>query len=226
MTTFAERKRQFTRDAIVAAAEELFSQRGYHNTQIMDIVKAVGMSAGTFYKYFKDKRDLFAQITRASFSELRTRIREVRQPVDIWDRDDRIAKLNETFAAYFDYIEGHRQQYLIQLRGSYGVDEEFDDDVWSYYREITQDLAEDIQVWKDLGVVADLNPDTLACAVVGMTLHLGHTYLMGSPFTRAEAIETLTAMSNMMFESYLTEAGRTALQKIKRRHGEVADEQR
>jgi len=59
IASLIEKKRQYTRDMIIEAAEELFSQHGYHNTQIMDIVKAVGMSAGTFYNYFKDKRDLF-----------------------------------------------------------------------------------------------------------------------------------------------------------------------
>ncbi len=211
MLKLTEKKRQYTREAIIEAAEDLFSRHGYHNTQVMDIVKAVGMSAGTFYNYFKDKRDLFAQITRQNFDDLRTQVREVRIPVNIWDRKDRIAKLDETYAAYFDYIDGHRHQYLILLRGSYGVDEEFDDNVWSYYSDITQDLTEDIQGWLDIGVIAKVNPHTLACAVVGMTMHLGHTYLMENKFSRDEAIQMLTFMSNLMFESYLTEAGRKAL---------------
>jgi AcrR family transcriptional regulator len=215
MSTLTEKKRQYTRDAIVGVAEELFSQRGYHNTQVMDIVNAVGMSAGTFYKHFKNKRDLFAQITRKSFSELRVHVREVRLPVNIWDRDDRMAKLGETFAAYFDYIDSNKQQYLILLRGSYGVDEEFDDNVWTYFSKITEDLTEDIQSWIDVGVIAGANPKTLACAVVGMAMHLGHTYLIESLSSRDEAIELLTNMSNLMFESYLTEAGRKAQQKSK-----------
>lgn len=211
MSMISEKKRQYTREAIIQAAEELFSQGGYHNTQVMDIVKAVGMSAGTFYNYFKDKRDLFAQITRQNFHDLRTRVKEVRNPVNIWNQKDRIAKLNETYAAYFDYIDSHRQQYLILLRSSYGVDEEFDDNVWSYYADITQDLTEDIRSWLDMGVIQGVDPHILACAVMGMTMHLGHTYLMENRFPREEAIGMLTSMSNLMFESYLTEAGRKIL---------------
>ncbi|HVN72905.1 MAG TPA: TetR/AcrR family transcriptional regulator [Desulfomonilia bacterium] len=211
MQRLAEKKRKYIREMIIEAAEGLFSQHGYHNTQIMDIVKSVGMSAGTFYNYFRDKRDLFAQITRQNFSNFRTRIKEVRKPVNIWVRSDRIAKLNETFSAYFDYIDMHQQQFLILLRGSFGVDEELDDSVWNYYSDIAEDLAEDIRNWLDIGVIAGVNPHTLAYSVVGMAMHLGHSYLMEKKFTREQAIQTLTTLSNIIFESYLTEAGRKAL---------------
>jgi AcrR family transcriptional regulator len=214
MPNIAEKKKQYIKDMIIEAAEELFSQRGYHNTQIMDIVKAVGMSAGTFYNYFKDKRGLFEHITRQNFGNFRNRIKEVRNPVNIWDRSDRLSKLHETFSAYFDYIDGHQQQFLILLRGSFGVDEKLDDNVWSYYSDIAQDLVEDIRSWLDIGVIEGINPHTLAYSVVGMAMHLGHSYLMEKKFTRQEAIQTLTSLSNIIFESHLTDAGRKALQGL------------
>jgi AcrR family transcriptional regulator len=210
MANLIEKKRQYTRDMIIVAAEELFSQYGYHNTQIMDIVKAVGMSAGTFYNYFKDKRDLFEQLTSRNFEDFRARIKKLREPVNIWDRIDRLAKLDETFTAYFEYIISHRQQFLILLRGSFGIDEELDGNVWRHYSDIAQDLADDIQVWLDIGIISKVNPHTLAYAVVGMAMHLGHSFLMEEKFTREEAIGMLTSLSNTMFESYLSEAGKKA----------------
>jgi AcrR family transcriptional regulator len=215
MPRLIEKKRQYTRDTIIEAAEELFSLRGYHNTQVMDIVKSVGMSAGTFYNYFKDKRDLFAQITKQNFEDFRARIKKVREPVNIWDRKDRIAKLDDTFTEYFDYIDSHRQQFLILLRGSFGVDEELDGNVWKHYSDIAQDLADDAQKWLNIGIIKGVNAHTLAYAVVGMAMHLGHSYLMEEKFTREEATNTLTYLSNTMFESYLTEAGRKALDEQK-----------
>lgn len=214
MSNLIEKKRQYTRDMIIEAAEDLFSRLGYHNTQVMDIVKAVGMSAGTFYNYFKDKRDLFEQITRRNFEDFRDRIRRLREPVNIWDRIDRFAKLDDTFSAYFDYIDSHRHQFLILLRGSFGVDEELDGNVWRHYSDIAQDLADDVQTWLDIGIIEGVNPNALAYAVVGMAMHMGHSYLMEPKFTREEAILTLTSLSNTVFESYLSEAGRKALDEM------------
>jgi AcrR family transcriptional regulator len=53
-TELVERRRaQF-----VAAAIELFGQRGYHATTIRDIAERAKVSIGLVYHYFKDKEDL------------------------------------------------------------------------------------------------------------------------------------------------------------------------
>jgi AcrR family transcriptional regulator len=215
MRVLLEKKKQLIRDMIIEAAEELFSKRGYHNTQVMDIVKAVGMSAGTFYNYFKDKRDLFGQITSQNLEELRYHIRKLREQVNIWDYGDMMDKLNQSYGAYFDYITSHRQQFLMVLRGSFGVDEEMDGTIWKHYSIIAQDLADDIQNWLDMGVIEGVNPITLAYAMVGMTMHLSHSFLMEKKINREEAIATLTNMSHLMFESHMTEVGRKTLEKTK-----------
>ena len=59
--TQAER-RDKTRAKLLAAATELFSQHGYHRTQVMDIVTTAHVSAGTFYRYFDDKQGNFVAI--------------------------------------------------------------------------------------------------------------------------------------------------------------------
>ena len=220
MAKTSEKRREETRDRIIIAACELFSKYGYHNTQVMDIVKAVGMSAGTFYNYFKDKRDLFAQIAHQNLYELRRRIKKLREPVNIWDHGDRVEKLNASYGAYFDYISSHRQQFLM-LRGSLGVDEEMDAIIRKHYSDIAQDLANDIQNWLDIGIIENLNPLPTAYAVVGMTMHLGDSILLEEKFTRDEAIATLTKMSHLMFESHLTELGRKALEETQKNKTEV-----
>jgi len=39
-------------------AEEMFYDHGYHETQISDIVKKIGVAQGTFYYYFKSKEEI------------------------------------------------------------------------------------------------------------------------------------------------------------------------
>lgn len=221
MKAIVEKKKQVIREMIMEAAEDLFSRHGYHNTQVMDIVRTVGMSAGTFYNYFKDKRDLFGQITNKNLEELRFRIKKLREPVNIWDHGDRVDKLNQSYGAYFDYITSHRQQFLMVLRGSFGVDEEMDGTIWKHYSDIANDLAEDIKNWLDIGIIEGVDPITMAYAVVGMTMHLGHSFLMENKFTREEAISTLTTMSHLMFETHMTQAGRKALEEMQKIKAEV-----
>jgi AcrR family transcriptional regulator len=55
------RKQEFVRDALWSAAIDLFSQKGFNETTVEDIVEAAGTSRRTFFRYFESKRDLIAQ---------------------------------------------------------------------------------------------------------------------------------------------------------------------
>jgi AcrR family transcriptional regulator len=50
------------RTQIIEAAYEVFSAKGYTNTGIADIAATLGMGHGTFYRYFKNKRDILDQV--------------------------------------------------------------------------------------------------------------------------------------------------------------------
>lgn len=50
------------RDQILAAAEQLFSERGYHATTIRDIADAAGMQSGSLYAHISSKEDLLFEI--------------------------------------------------------------------------------------------------------------------------------------------------------------------
>jgi AcrR family transcriptional regulator len=48
-----------TRERLVAAAAKLFNRVGYHGTDSNRIAREANYSTGTFYKHFKDKREIF-----------------------------------------------------------------------------------------------------------------------------------------------------------------------
>jgi AcrR family transcriptional regulator len=48
------------RHRLVAAALELFSERGYDDTTVVDIAERAGLTRSTFFRYFPDKADVFA----------------------------------------------------------------------------------------------------------------------------------------------------------------------
>jgi AcrR family transcriptional regulator len=59
---FAQQRAHDTHRALLVAATELFAARGFDDTQTPDIARAAGVSVGTFYRYFADKRQAFLEL--------------------------------------------------------------------------------------------------------------------------------------------------------------------
>jgi AcrR family transcriptional regulator len=75
-----ERKKQRTRQTILTAALELFSERGYANTTLEDIAEAAEVSTGTLFAYFPSKDEILFPEERSFYEQLRDRLE--RRPPD------------------------------------------------------------------------------------------------------------------------------------------------
>lgn len=62
---------------IYRCAKELFSSRGFKDTNVADITKAAGIAAGTFYLYYTSKDSLFMDIYLEENKKLKKRIMEM-----------------------------------------------------------------------------------------------------------------------------------------------------
>src|SRR5438105_935360 len=66
----SQARRQQRRAAILAAALEEFSARGFAAARLDDVAKRAGVAKGTIYLYFRDKQSLFQELVRAMLSPL------------------------------------------------------------------------------------------------------------------------------------------------------------
>jgi AcrR family transcriptional regulator len=57
------------REAITAAAREVFAERGYHGASIRDIAKRAGLSLSALYHWHSSKQDLLAELVRESSND-------------------------------------------------------------------------------------------------------------------------------------------------------------
>lgn len=79
-----------TRSALVAAATDLFAERGFHGTPAELVVRRAGVSSGALYHHFATKRELFRAAFEAVERGLAERVAaaalEARDP---WERLER-----------------------------------------------------------------------------------------------------------------------------------------
>lgn len=58
------------REAILAAALDEFSERGFAAARLDDVAKRAGIAKGTIYLYFRDKETLFQELLRAMLTPI------------------------------------------------------------------------------------------------------------------------------------------------------------
>jgi AcrR family transcriptional regulator len=106
---------QENREKILDMAIQLFSERGYENTKVSDITEALRMGKGTFYVYFKNKRELFMEcIDRLGVAIV---------PKESWDEirkeHDYVRKNMKRGEAFLRAFPGYRG-ILNMVRGAIG----------------------------------------------------------------------------------------------------------
>jgi AcrR family transcriptional regulator len=76
---FRQERSRKSYQALLDAAEELFSAEGYDAVGTPEIAQKAGVSVGTFYRYFDDKHEVYLQIMRrtmaAAYNETIERLR-------------------------------------------------------------------------------------------------------------------------------------------------------
>ena len=63
-------KSDITRERLMEAAHDVFVDKGYHATRVVDIIERTGCGHGTFYDYFKSKDDVLMAILSELMREL------------------------------------------------------------------------------------------------------------------------------------------------------------
>lgn len=71
---FSDKQRERIANSLVATGKELFSQYGLKKTSIADITKAVGISQGSFYSFYRSKEMLFYTVIKAEEEKIRERL--------------------------------------------------------------------------------------------------------------------------------------------------------
>jgi TetR/AcrR family fatty acid metabolism transcriptional regulator len=128
------------RQAILAAAGELFASQGYDETTIAEIARAAGVAVGTVYLYFQSKHDILIDICLALNAEVAKVIQSPailalplqQVPRAVIEAAFRSGREHLRLMAYFQ-VEAQSPGEVLRLRAS---KQEIADSLEAYFRHI------------------------------------------------------------------------------------------
>ena len=127
-----EREKLRHRRQMLAAALELFSEKGFHNVSMHEIAKRAEFAIGTLYKFFKNKEDLY----KALVLEQSDRFHEALTKA-IEEADDEIEKMRNyvrTKGEIFKENSSMIRLYFAETRGaSFNIGAGLDSEIQERY---------------------------------------------------------------------------------------------
>jgi AcrR family transcriptional regulator len=78
-----ERRRQQTREHLLAAAADVFARRGYHESTLEEVAAAAGFTKGAVYSNFDGKDDLFLSLLEHYVAAMFARVRSTLGASDV-----------------------------------------------------------------------------------------------------------------------------------------------
>ncbi|HAA03744.1 MAG TPA: hypothetical protein DCZ69_13860 [Syntrophobacteraceae bacterium] len=100
--------RQSTKEKILEAALDIFSDKGYHVATVDEIAEHAGLGKGTVYRYFANKEALFNELVRIRLEELEHSASEV-----LDSHDDVVVMIIKYLRVYFDFFDQNQRLYRV-----------------------------------------------------------------------------------------------------------------
>ncbi len=135
-----ERERLAQRREMLAAALDLFSDKGYHNVSMHQIAEKAEFAIGTLYRFFKNKEDLYRALIREQSDKFHEALtRAIEEPGDEVEKLRRYVRAkSEVFRATVPTI----RLYFAETHGArFNIMAGVDSEIRERYRQFQQTLA-------------------------------------------------------------------------------------
>jgi AcrR family transcriptional regulator len=158
-----------TRTAILAAAESVFAEHGYHDASIVKITEAAQVAQGTFYLYFESKQQVFVELVR----DLNRRVRHA-----MTERAAQGATRAERerlgFRGYFEFVAEHPALYRIIRQAEIVAP----DILREHYERISRGYVEGLREAMDAGEIGESDPAVLSWILMGIGEIVGARWVL------------------------------------------------
>ena len=174
-------KGELTKIRLLKCAEEAFSEKGYYETQVSDIVKLGRVAKGTIYQYFKNKEDVFTTLLESYVQEWEKAIAVNMRDFggDLAPIHYAISYLHHRLMRTAIYFRENEDRTNIILRISVGVNQAFEQVIRQFEDKVLGIIVHDIKLGQKWGnIPADVNIEMASNAILGATLRLSFYFFV------------------------------------------------
>ena len=157
-------ERQARRAQVLHHAKRIFARKGYHRTNVADIIARAGIARGTFYLYFQNKKDLFEELLEQVVTELTQRVQRLRVGPG---QDHPVDQLRANLNRVLDYVLAERELTDILLNHSTGFDRELDAKIQDFYDRIAALIQRSLDLGIEMKLVRGCDTRAVSYAILG-----------------------------------------------------------
>lgn len=110
-----QRRSMERKQRIMDAAMALFAEKGLKGTSSNEIAREAGVSIGTFYNYFEDKRSLFLEILEAHLDNFITGIYSLKRDGSITMKENIKSHIVKAFTVFDLHPSFHREALVMKF---------------------------------------------------------------------------------------------------------------
>jgi AcrR family transcriptional regulator len=158
-----ERRRERTRQELLAAATRVLAEKGLHDTKVADIAAAADVGVGTFYLHFPTKDALFDAVVDDTVARLKRTVDAARAAAP-----GAVERMLASNAAFCRFAHENREVFKIV----FGHAAAFNDAIRRAQALFAADIEETVREGIEAGVFAAVPPAVAGQAVVGMATQL------------------------------------------------------
>ena len=160
------------RELILAAAREIFGEKGYHSTTSEEIAKKAGVGKGTIYQYFESKQDIFLQMHMQYLKQYSENVVALIQENSTFEEN-----LRRIIRYHLDNLQD-LIQFGVQFMSRMKTDETKCTENHAVMEEVKKQLGVKqyklFDVAKERGEIIDVNPQLLITCFSGMFVGIAH----------------------------------------------------
>jgi AcrR family transcriptional regulator len=191
------------RQDILAAAKNVFAEKGYHATTIADIARSAGLSYGSIYWYYESKETLFHELMSAEAAALRQHIDHA--VVATPQASDPAAPFRAAVRATIEFYDADRALVTLLFRDAFALGQSFEEHLSQIQGSFVDDTERLVVALQRQGILIAGPSRVIAFAITSLIGQLARRRLMTDDGLSAETLSCFVV--DLMLNGLLVPSG-------------------